>query len=240
MSVTYDLGGRTAIVTGGAKGIGAAIARRLSECGAQVFVWDLAAGSQPRVRYQTVDVTRSDQIAAALGAIVEASGIDIVVNNAGIAGGSAAVVDLDPRDWRRIIEIDLTSVFEVARQVVPHLLRSRAGRMVNIASLAGKEGTPHLSAYSAAKAGVIAFTKSLAKELAETSVRVNAGAPAAVETDILKQMAPELVAAMIGKSPMKRLGTVDEVAEIVLWLCSDACTFNTGAVFDLSGGRATY
>ncbi len=240
MSVTYDLGGRTAIVTGGAKGIGAAIARRLSECGAQVFVWDLAAGSQPRVRYQTVDVTRSDQIAAALGAIVEASGIDIVVNNAGIAGGSAAVVDLDPRDWRRIIEIDLTSVFEVSRQVVPHLVHSRAGRMVNIASLAGKEGTPHLSAYSAAKAGVIAFTKSLAKELAETSVRVNAVAPAAVETDILKQMAPELVAAMIGKSPMKRLGTVDEVAEIVLWLCSDACTFNTGAVFDLSGGRATY
>lgn len=240
MSVTYDLGGRTAIVTGGAKGIGAAIARRLSASGAQVFVWDIAAGALPGVRYQIVDVTRSDQIAAALGEIVKTSGIDIVVNNAGIAGGSAAVVDLDPRDWRRIIEIDLTSVFEVSRQVVPHLMRSRAGRMVNIASLAGKEGTPNLSAYSAAKAGVIAFTKSLAKELAETPVRVNSVAPAAVETDILKQMTPETVAAMIGKSPMKRLGTVDEVAEIVLWLCSDACTFNTGAVFDLSGGRATY
>ena len=136
--------------------------------------------------------------------------------------------------------MNLTGVFEVSRQVVPVMRRAGWGRIVNIASLAGKEGTPGLSAYSAAKAGVIAFTKSLGKELAGTEIRVNSVAPAAVATDILNQMDPRAVQVMIEKSPLKRLGTVDEVADLVLWLCSEACTFSTGAVFDLSGGRATY
>jgi 3-oxoacyl-[acyl-carrier protein] reductase len=240
MPVYYDFSGRVAVVTGGAKGIGEAIARRLKAAGAQVWVWDLSPGTLDGVRYQTVDVTKADQIARAIGEIAETSPIDILVNNAGMTGGSAAVADFDPQQWRRVVDVNLTAVFEVSRLAVPHLLRAKAGRIVNIASLAGKEGTPHLSAYSAAKAGVIAFTKSLAKELAGTPVRVNSVAPAAVETDILRQMAPDVVAAMIAKSPMQRLGAVEEVAEIVLWLCSEACTFNTGAVFDLSGGRATY
>ncbi len=237
MQVSYDFTGRVAVVTGGAKGIGEAIARRLKQAGADVTVWDLATGSLDGVRYHKVDVTNAGQIEAALAQL---KSLDIVVNNAGIAGGSSRVVDLPRDDWRRIIDINLTGVFEVSRQVAPLLTRASAGRIVNIASLAGKEGTPNLSAYSAAKAGVIAFTKSLAKELADTSVRVNAIAPAAVETEILKQMAPDVVAAMIGKSPLKRLGTVEEVAELTLWLCSEACSFSTGAVFDLSGGRATY
>jgi 2-dehydro-3-deoxy-L-rhamnonate dehydrogenase (NAD+) len=188
-----------------------------------------------------VDVTDARQIAEAVAQLQEeTSRIDILVNNAGFTGGSLPVEELDPADWRRIIEVNLTGVFEVTRHVVPVMRHGGWGRIVNMASLAGKDGSPNLSAYSAAKAGVIAFTKSLGKELADTNIRVNAVAPAAVETDILQQMAPEYVQAMIAKSPMKRLGTVDEVAEMVLWLCSEACSFSTGAVFDVSGGRATY
>jgi len=156
------------------------------------------------------------------------------------SGTGISSLSRSPADWRGIIDVNLTGVFEVTRQVVPVMRRAGRGRVVNMASLAGKDGSPNLSAYSAAKAGVIAFTKSLGKELAETDIRVNAVAPAAVQTDILQQMAPEYVQAMIAKSPMKRLGTVDEVAELVLWLCSEACSFSTGAVFDASGGRATY
>jgi 3-oxoacyl-[acyl-carrier protein] reductase len=146
----------------------------------------------------------------------------------------------DPDEWRRLSEVNLVSVFEVCRVVVPHMRRTGWGRIVNMASLAGKEGTPMMSAYSAAKAGVIAFTKCLAKEVADTGIRVNCMAPAAIDTDILKQLAPEAVEAMIAKSPLRRLGTVSEVADLALWLCSEACSFSTGAVFDLSGGRATY
>lgn len=239
--VTYDFSGKTAIVTGGSRGIGATIAGRLKACGARVCVWDLApAGSAPWSE-QSVDVTRADDIARALReTLAEAGPIDILVNNAGITGGSGPLVSFDPAQWRRVIDVCLVGVFEVCRQVVPAMHASGAGRIVNMASLAGKEGTPNLSAYSAAKAGVIALTKSLGKELAATNIRVNCVAPAAIETEILAQMSPETVAAMIAKSPMGRLGTVEEAAELVLWLCSDACTFNTGAAFDLSGGRATY
>jgi len=187
-----------------------------------------------------VERTREAVAAAIRLMAAQGAGIDILVNNAGFTGGTIAVEDLDPAQWRRIVDVNLTGVFEVSRQVVPLMRRSGWGRIVNIASLAGKEGTPNLSAYSAAKAGVIAFTKSLAKELAETEIRVNSVAPAAAETDILQQMAPEAVAIMIAKSPQKRLGRVEEIAEVVLWLCSEACTFNTGAVFDVSGGRAVY
>ena len=241
MPVAYDLSGRTAVVTGGSKGIGRAIVERLCEAGAQVWNWDVSPDAPDGVAACKVDVTNAADIERAVAQVVESTArIDILVNNAGFTGGSLTVEDLDPADWRRILDVNLTGVFEVSRQVVPVMRRGQWGRIVNIASLAGKEGSPRLSAYSAAKAGVIAFTKALGKELADTNILVNSVAPAAIETDILQQMAPEYVEAMVAKSPMKRLGTVGEVAELVTWLCSDACSFSTGAVFDLSGGRATY
>ena len=241
MHVAYDLSGRTAVVTGGSKGIGRAIVERLSEAGAQVWNWDVSPDPLDGVAACKVDVTSAAEIQRAVAQVVESTArIDILVNNAGFTGGSLTVEELDPADWRRILDVNLTGVFEVSRQVVPVMRRGGWGRIVNIASLAGKEGSPRLSAYSAAKAGVIAFTKALGKELADTNILVNSVAPAAIETDILQQMAPEYVEAMVAKSPMKRLGSVGEVAELVTWLCSDACSFSTGAVFDLSGGRATY
>jgi 2-dehydro-3-deoxy-L-rhamnonate dehydrogenase (NAD+) len=241
LPVSYEFSGKTAVVTGGSKGIGRAIAERLLGAGAQVWSWDLERTDSDRTQHVMVDVTNTEQISAAVTRVLnEGSRIDILVNNAGFIGGTRSVEELAPADWRRIIEVNLTGVFEVSRQVVPVMRRAGWGRIVNIASLAGKEGTPGLSAYSAAKAGVIAFTKSLGKELANTEIRVNSVAPAAIATDILEQMDPTAVQMMIEKSPLKRLGTVDEVADLVLWLCSKACSFSTGAVFDLSGGRATY
>lgn len=240
MPVAYDFSGRNAIVTGASRGIGRGIATALHGSGARVWNWDLDEVANPGVSFCAVDVTDAGAIAAALAAIGVDQPVDILVNNAGLTGGTQPVEAFDPAVWRRIIEVNLTGMFEVCRAVVPALRLSDAGRVVNMASLAGKEGTPQLSAYSAAKAGVIAFTKSLAKELAGTPIRVNSVAPAAVETEILAQMAPETVANMIAKSPMGRLGTVDEVTAMVLWLCSEQCGFSTGAVFDVSGGRATY
>ena len=241
MPVAYDLSGRTAVVTGGSKGIGRAIAERLSGAGAQVWNWDVSPGALDGIAACKVDVTNAAEIERAVAQVVgTTSRIDILVNNAGFTGGSVTVEEIDPADWRRILDVNLTGVFEVSRQVVPVMRHGGWGRIVNIASLAGKEGSPKLSAYSAAKAGVIAFTKALGKELADTNILVNSIAPAAIETDILQQMAPAYVEAMVAKSPMKRLGSVGEVAELVTWLCSDACSFSTGAVFDLSGGRATY
>ena len=166
--------------------------------------------------------------------------VHILVNNAGFAGSSTPVLQFDPDAWRRIVEVNLISVFEICRQVVPLMRHADYGRVVNMASLAGKDGTPLMSAYAAAKAGIIAFTKSFGKELAETNVCVNCIAPAAIDTDILRQLSPDSVRRMIEISPMKRLGTVDEVADIVLFLCSEACSFSTGATFDASGGRAVY
>lgn len=233
----YDFSGKTAVVTGGASGIGQAIALRLRDAGAAVQVWDLAEPGFDGVGFAKVDVSQPDMVKAAADAL---SGLDMLVNSAGFTGPSEPLVDLDPGMWRRVIDVNLVGVYEICRHLVPLIVKSRAGRIVNIASLAGKEGTPNASAYSAAKGGVIALTKSLGKELAQTNVRVNSLAPAAVDSPILAQMSPEHVRIMIDKSPMKRLGTVDEVAEMVLWMLSDACTFSTGAVFDLSGGRATY
>ncbi len=241
MPVSYDFSGRVAVVTGGANGIGREIARRFNQAGARVAVWDLASPDLSGVDGQRVDVTQPDTIAAALEATLSAhGGIDILVNNAGYVGPTVSVEAYDPVEWRRLIEVNLIGTYQVTRHVLPHMRARPNGRIVNIASLAGKEGTPNSSAYSAAKAGVIAFTKALGKELAETDIRVNCIAPAAIETGLLAQMTPEHLEIMIAKSPLKRLGTVAECAELALWLASDACTFNTGAVFDLSGGRATY
>ena len=241
----YDFAGSVAIVTGAATGIGEAVAARLAEGGATVIAWDLPgalSGAQlHKGLAQEADVTDRDAIHHALGATLERWGrVDMLVNNAGFAGPTMPLDEFDPQTWQRVVDVNLVGVFNMCHAVVPQLRRQGRGRIVNIASLAGKEGTPNASAYSAAKAGVMALTKSLGKELATTGIRVNAIAPAAVETGLLRQMSPQHVQTMIDKSPMQRLGTPAEVAELAAWLCSDACSFSTGAVFDLSGGRATY
>lgn len=233
----YDYSGKAAVVTGGSSGIGQAIAVRLRDAGAAVQVWDLSEPAYDGVTFAPVDVSDPAAVKTAADGL---DGLDLLVNSAGFTGPSEPLVDLDPTMWRKVVDVNLVGTYEVCRNLVPIMQRANRGRIVNIASLAGKEGTPNASAYSAAKAGVIALTKSLGKELAATEIRVNSLAPAAVESPILAQMSAEHVQIMIDKSPMKRLGTVDEVAEMVLWMLSDACSFSTGAVFDLSGGRATY
>jgi NAD(P)-dependent dehydrogenase (short-subunit alcohol dehydrogenase family) len=241
MTVQYDFSRKTAVVTGGAKGIGRAIAERLRSCGAQVLVWDTTPVRLEGIASLVVDVTRSDQIVAAVSATIrQSSGIDLLINNAGYLGAYAAFEKLTPEDQRRIIEVNLVGTLEVCRQVLPHMREAGRGSIVNMGSLAGKEGLRNLAVYSAASGGVIAFTKALAKDLAETGIRVNCIAPGPIETDLIKALGPDVVASMVASSPMKRLGDVEEVAELVAWLCSDACSFNTGAVFDMSGGRATY
>ncbi len=228
-------------MTGGMRGIGLAIAERLRSSGAEVVVWDRDLDGASGPAFLEIDITDLASVEQAAKQTLERFGhIDILVNNAGYAGPTGPVETYDVAAWHRVIGINLNGTFNVCRSVVPALRARGWGRIVNIASLAGKEGTPNAAAYSAAKAGMIALTKSLGKELAGTGVLVNALAPAAVNTTLLEQMSPEHVATMIAKSPLGRLGEPEEVAEIALWLCSDSCSFSTGAVFDLSGGRATY
>jgi len=241
MHTGHNLADRVAVVTGGSRGIGRAIVAALRRAGAIAVVWDRDLPAADATDGIAVDVTDRVALEGAVATVRERHGrIDILVNNAGYAGSTVPVVDYPEDEWRRILEVNLTGTFLVCRTVVPTLVANGWGRIVNVASLAGKEGTPNASAYSASKAGVMALTKSLGKELATTGVLVNAVAPAAVRTSLLDQMAPAHVQTMIAKSPMQRLGEPEEVAELVLWLCSPACSFSTGAVFDLSGGRAVY
>jgi 2-dehydro-3-deoxy-L-rhamnonate dehydrogenase (NAD+) len=243
-----DLEGRVAIITGAARGIGRAIAERMSASGARVAIWDVDRAAAQDAAMSIVnavdfvaDVTRPESIAAALAATEAQLGApDILVNNAGITGPNHPLDEYPVEEWRRVIEIDLMGVYYCCRAVVPRMRKRNSGRIVNIASIAGKEGNPNASAYSAAKAGVIGLTKSLGKELAETGIRVNAVAPAAAKTDIFNQMTEAQIAYMLSKIPMGRFVQVEEIAALVAWLCSDECSFATGAVFDISGGRATY
>ena len=248
---SIDLNGRRAIVTGGAQGLGRAIAERLQASGAAVHVWDFDAAAMadaaatwpaggPAGRVE-VDVADPDAVEAALRETLEsAGGIDILVNNAGISGPNMTTWEYPVDDWRRVIDADLTGPFLVSRAVVPQMRDAGWGRIVNIASVAGKEGNPNAPAYSAAKAGLIGLTKSLGKELAGSGVLVNCVTPAAVETRIFAQMTQTHIDMMKSKIPLGRFGLPQEIAALVAWLCSEECSFSTGAVFDLSGGRATY
>jgi 2-dehydro-3-deoxy-L-rhamnonate dehydrogenase (NAD+) len=244
-----DFQGRHAVVTGGASGLGLAIAQRLIHSGGSVSLWDRdeATALQAAQALGTqagavgVDVTDHAAVQRAVQSTLQAAGrIDALVNSAGITGPNVKLWDYPVEDWRQVIDINLHGLFLCCREVVPAMHAANYGRIVNIASVAGKDGNPNASAYSASKAAVIALTKSLGKELANTGIRVNCVTPAAVKTAMFDQMTAEHIQFMLSKIPMGRFGTPEEVAAMVSWLCTEDCSFSTGAVFDLSGGRSTY
>ncbi len=243
---------RVSIVTGAARGIGAAIAERLASDGHAVCVADIDAeaaaqqvqrlsASGGEAMWCQTDVSLSASARAMVDATLGRFGrIDALVNNAGVTGPAAPLADYPDDAWRRVLSVDLDGVFNCCKAVLPHMQSQRRGWIVNVASIAGKEGNPNMCAYSAAKAAVIGLTKSLGKELATSGVLVNCVTPAVIETDLLRELTPEAVQYMVERVPMRRPGNVEEVAALVAWLTSDACSFSTGAVFDISGGRATY
>lgn len=246
-----DLNGKNAVVTGAGRGIGLAIVERLLASGARCSLWDANAESlagaakalegKGKFHTQVVDVSDFDEVhKTALAASSHLGSIELLVNNAGIAGVTKKMWECTPDEWRLVINVNLLSVFYCCHAIVPLMMKKGYGRIVNIASIAGKEGNPNASHYSTAKAGVIALTKSLGKELAQTGILVNCITPAVIQTDILKQVPQGHIDYMLSRIPMGRFGNREEAAAMVAWLCSDDCSFSTGAVFDLSGGRATY
>ena len=244
-----DFEGRRAVVTGGAAGIGLAAAQRLAASGARVALWDRDALALARARealgaactIHEVDIASADAVDRAAAATLAAlDGVDVLVCSAGITGPNVPVWEYPPREWQRVFDVNVHGLFYCNRALVPAMRAQDYGRIVNIASVAGKEGNPNASAYSASKAAVIGLTKSLGKELARTNVRVNCVTPAAVRTAIFDQMTQQHIDFMLSKIPLGRFGTVEEIAALVCWLASEECSFSTGAVFDLSGGRATY
>lgn len=246
---SYDLAGQVAVVTGGAQGIGLAVARELHRGGAQVCLWDMDAGLAAAsaealgagAEGAAVDVTDAGAVAALADATAQRLGrIDVLVNSAGIAGSNGKVVDYPVEEFHKIVAVNLHGTFHACRAVLPHMVKAGYGRVVNIASVAGKEGNPNAAAYSASKAGVIALTKSLGKEHADMDIAVNCVTPAAARTRIFDQMAPAHIDFMLSKIPRGRFLEVEEAAQMIAWMCTKANSFTTGAVFDLSGGRATY
>jgi 2-dehydro-3-deoxy-L-rhamnonate dehydrogenase (NAD+) len=242
-----DLTGRTAVVTGAARGIGLTIAERLLKSGARVSIWDRdrevveTSAKDLGALAHALDVSDYAAVQAAVEETESRLGsIDILVTSAAIGGATTTVVDYPVDVWRHVLDVNLTGVFLCCRAVVPVMQKRNYGRVINIASIAGKEGNPNASAYSASKAGVIALTKTLGKELATTGVRVNCITPGVVRTDMLKQATQQHIDYMLSKVPMGRFGTVEEMGSLVAWLASEECSFSTGAVFDISGGRATY
>ena len=246
-----DLNGRKAVITGGARGIGFAITERLLESGASCSLWDRdparldeaakKLSGANKVHAVAVDVVRPESVDAAAEATRSQLGaIDILVNNAGIAGVTRPTWEMSPAEWREVIEVNLLGVFHCCRAVVPRMIERKYGRIVNIASIAGKEGNPNASHYSASKAGVVALTKSLGKELAKSGILVNCITPAVIQTEILDSVPQSHIDYMRSRIPMDRFGRKEEAAAMVAWLCSEECSFSTGAVFDLSGGRSTY
>lgn len=257
---TLDLKGRVAIITGGAQGIGLAVAQRMRQSGATVVLWDLDAGllqearrtleaeaaphhegKSPSVFTAALDVSDVAQVSAAADAVqAQCARIDILVNNAGITGGNGVTWELDPAMWKRVMDVNVIGPYLSCRAVIPHMLKRGYGRIVNVASIAGKEGNPNASHYSASKAALIGLTKSLGKELADLGVIVNAVTPAAVRTRLFDSMTEEHIGFMLSKIPMKRFLQAEELAAMICWLSTEECSFSTGAVFDVSGGRATY
>jgi 3-oxoacyl-[acyl-carrier protein] reductase len=246
---SIDFQGRTAVITGGAMGIGFAVAQRLIASGGRISLWDRNAAALDKARAtlggstdtRMVDVTDASDVDAAAKAAAAALGhIDALVCSAGITGPNVTLAEYPLDAWRQVIDVNINGVFYCNRAIAPIMQQQDYGRIVNIASVAGKEGNPNASAYSTSKAAVIGLTKSLGKELAKTGIRVNCVTPAAVRTAIFDQMSQQHIDFMLSKIPMGRFGKVEEIAALVAWLCSEECSFSTGAVFDLSGGRATY
>jgi len=245
----FNLNNRTAIVTGGAQGFGLAMTKRLLDSGASVVIWDLDKMAvndaikklnNSKLFSTIIDVTSFDQINTEVEKITKIRKIDIFINNAGIAGKNTSVWDYPVDEWKKILELNLNAVFYCLKAITPHMIKNNYGRIVNIASIAGKEGNPNASAYSASKAGVIGLTKSLGKELANKNIAVNTVTPAAAKTRIFDQMTKEHIDYMLSKIPRNRFILVEELASLVAWLVSEENSYTTGAVFDLSGGRATY
>jgi 3-oxoacyl-[acyl-carrier protein] reductase len=245
------LTGQTAVVTGGARGIGYATAERALQCGAAVSLWDIDAARLAqaqsalsrlgRVEARIVEITDESSVAAATDETVRRLGkVDVLINNAGITGGNDVTWKLAPQEWRRVIEVNLIGPYLACRAVIPRMLEHGYGRIVNVASIAGKDGNPNASHYSASKAGLIGLTKSLGKELATKNILVNCVTPAAVKTELFEQMRQEHIDYMLSKIPMGRFLQAKELAALICWLGSPECSFSTGAVFDISGGRATY
>jgi len=245
----FNLNNRTAIVTGGAQGFGLAMTKRFLDSGASVIIWGLEKSvaeetvkklNNPKLSLTVIDVTNFDQVSAEIEKMTKNTKIDIFINNAGIAGKNTTVWDYPVDEWEKVLELNLNAVFYCLKAITPHMIKNNYGRIVNIASIAGKEGNPNASAYSASKAGVIGLTKSLGKELANKNIAVNTVTPAAAKTRIFNQMTKEHIDYMLSKIPRNRFILVEELASLVTWLVSEENSYTTGAVFDLSGGRATY
>ena len=245
----FDLKNKTAIITGGAQGFGLDIAKRFLKSGAKVIIWDIDEKelvkaskeiNHPNLSYNVVDVANFKNVKDTVEIIVKSNSIDILINNAGITGSTSSLWDYDVEEWNKIVQINLVGTFNCCKTIVPHMIKKNYGRIVNVASVAGKDGNANASAYSSAKAGTIGLTKSLGKELADKNIAVNAVTPAGAKTRILDQMSKEHVQRMLSKVPRGRFLEISEFTSLICWLSSEENSFSTAAVFDISGGRSTY